>query len=190
MAQEPAAPAAAPSAPVSWESLSPQQQKLLGTRFGGQWNTLPPERQQALARGSQRWLGMTPDAEDPGARPLHPLELALPPEQRQALRQRWQQFQALPPQQRAFVRQNFHRFQQLPPARRQMLMQRWHNATPEQRKEMVERAPGPPAGRRARGRRAGPAWATAAASLSGVTSPDARAPESACCRRPCVRPEP
>ncbi len=152
LAQEPAAPpaAAAPSAPVSWESLSPQQQKLLGTRFGSQWNTLPAERQQALARGSQRWLGMTPDQKTQ-ARDRFAHWNSLPPEQRQALRQRWQQFQALPPQQRAFVRENFHRFQQLPPARRQMLMQRWHNATPEQRKEMVERARA-----RAQGRAAAP----------------------------------
>jgi hypothetical protein len=44
------------------------------------------------------------------------------------------------------VRQNFHRFQQLPPAQKQMLRERWRNATPAQRKEMIQRArePHPP----------------------------------------------
>ena len=65
---------------------------------------------------------------------------ALPPEQRQALRGRWQQFQSLPPHERAIMRQNFHRFQQLPPERRQMLQERWRNATPAQRREMVDHA--------------------------------------------------
>jgi hypothetical protein len=38
------------------------------------------------------------------------------------------------------MRQNFHRFQQLPPAQRQMLRERWRNATPAQRREMVDHA--------------------------------------------------
>jgi hypothetical protein len=53
----PAPPAASapPSAaaPRAWESLSPQQRQVL-QGYQGQWNSLPPERQQALARGSQR----------------------------------------------------------------------------------------------------------------------------------------
>jgi ABC-type transporter MlaC component len=64
----------------------------------------------------------------------------LPPEQRQALRSRWQHFQSLPPNERAIVRENFHRFQQLPPARRQMLREQWRNATPAQRQQMVQHA--------------------------------------------------
>ena len=80
------------------------------------------------------------------ARAAHPAQerfahwRTLPPEQRQQLRSRWQQFQALPPGEREAVRQNFHRFQQLPPAQRQMLRERWRNATPAQRKEMIQRA--------------------------------------------------
>ena len=61
-------------------------------------------------------------------------------EQRSALRDRWQRFQALPPQQQEAVRQNFHRFQQLPPEQRQQLRQQWRNATPEQRQQMIEHA--------------------------------------------------
>ncbi len=38
------------------------------------------------------------------------------------------------------MRQNFHRFQQLPPAQKQMLRERWRNATPAQRKEMIQHA--------------------------------------------------
>src|SRR5215472_2048176 len=59
--QPPAAPAAsvaAPPAGVAWSSLSSDQQRVL-SQFGSQWNTLPPERQQALAHGSERWLGMS-----------------------------------------------------------------------------------------------------------------------------------
>src|SRR5207248_7756235 len=46
-AEEPPAPAAGPAAPIAWSSLTPMQQKVL-SRFGSQWNSLPPERQQAL----------------------------------------------------------------------------------------------------------------------------------------------
>jgi TRAP-type C4-dicarboxylate transport system substrate-binding protein len=65
---------------------------------------------------------------------------SLPLEQRHALRDRWQRFQALPPQEQEAVRQNYHRFQQLPPAQRQQLRQQWRNASPEQRRQMVEHA--------------------------------------------------
>jgi hypothetical protein len=88
------------------------------SRYGNQWNTLPPERQQALARGSQRWLGMTPEQKGL-ARQRFDRWHSLPPEQREQLRQRWQRFQSLPPGQQDAVRQNYRRFQQLPPGQRQ-----------------------------------------------------------------------
>jgi uncharacterized protein DUF3106 len=115
----PATPSTAP-APVAWSSLSPQQQQLL-SRFGGQWGSLPPARQQALAHGSERWLGMSQGERD-------------------TARERFSKWNALPPGDQAAVRQNFHRFQQLPAERRQMLRERWNNATPAERKEMVQRA--------------------------------------------------
>ena len=87
-AQEPpAAPAAAPAAPagpVAWSSLSPEQQRVLGS-MSNQWGSLPPERQQALAQGSQRWLSMSPDQRDQ-ARDRFSHWQSLPPEQRHALR--------------------------------------------------------------------------------------------------------
>ena len=48
-AQAPASAAApAPAAPKAWSSMSPQQQQLLHG-YQGKWESLPPERQQALA---------------------------------------------------------------------------------------------------------------------------------------------
>jgi Protein of unknown function (DUF3106) len=131
-------PPAAPAGPVSWSSLSPDQQRLL-SKFGNDWNSMPPARQQALARGSERWLGMSQTEKDQ-ARDRFSRWQSLPPEQRQALRQRWQRFQSLSPQQKAEVRDNFHRFQQLPPARRQMLREQWRNASPAQRAQMIQHA--------------------------------------------------
>jgi Protein of unknown function (DUF3106) len=64
----------------------------------------------------------------------------VPPDQRQALRSRWQRFQSLPPGEQERVRENFRRFQQLPPERRQMLRDRWHSASPAQRQQMIEHA--------------------------------------------------
>ena len=109
------------------------------SQFGSQWNTLPPERQQALAHGSERWLGMSEGQRDQ-ARERFSRWRELPPEQRQALRSRWQKFQALPPNEQAKVRENYRRFQQLPPERRQMLRQQWRNATPAQRQQWVDQA--------------------------------------------------
>ena len=66
-AQEPpaAAPAAAAAARPLGSLVEPltEQQKLLGP-FGNQWGSLPPERQQALAHGSERWLAMSPEQRD------------------------------------------------------------------------------------------------------------------------------
>jgi hypothetical protein len=109
------------------------------SQFGSRWSTLPPERQQALAHGSERWLGMS-EAQRNQARDRFAQWRALPPEQRQALRSRWQRFQSLPPGDQARVRENFRRFQQLPPERRELLRQQWRNATPAQRERWGERA--------------------------------------------------
>jgi TRAP-type C4-dicarboxylate transport system substrate-binding protein len=117
--------------------LSPDQQKLLGNKYGGSWNTLPAEKQQALTRGSQRWLGMTPDQRGQAQQRFQRWQ-SLPPDQRRVLRDRWERFQSLPPDQRAAVRQNFRRFQQIPPEKRQMLREQWRNASPAERQRMVQ----------------------------------------------------
>jgi len=100
---------------------------------------LPPARQQALAHGSDRWLGMSAEQRNK-ARERFSHWQSLPPEERHALRGRWQRFQALPPNEQARVRENFHKFQQLPPARRQILREQWRSATPAQRQQMIEHA--------------------------------------------------
>ena len=138
----PPAEGVAPTAPASrvpWSSLSPDQQRLLSSHLGAnQWNNLPPEKQQALARGSQRWLGMS-DEQKGLAKQRFDRWHALPPDQREQLRQRWQRFQSLPPNQQDAVRQNYRRFQQLPPEQRRALHEQWRNATPAQRQEMLQR---------------------------------------------------
>jgi hypothetical protein len=63
----------------------------------------------------------------------------MPPEQRQLLRQRWQQFNALPPERQQQVREQFNRFRQMPPERRQQLRQQWRQMSPEQRRRVMSR---------------------------------------------------
>ncbi|MBS0365800.1 MAG: DUF3106 domain-containing protein [Proteobacteria bacterium] len=139
LAQQSAEPAAqAPAAPITWSSLAPEQQRLL-SGFNGEWKNLPPARQQALAQGSQRWLSMS-DAQRQQASERFSRWRALPPEERAVLRNRWQNFQSLTPAQQAAMRQNFHRFQQLPPQRRQYLREQWRNASPGERRQMIEQA--------------------------------------------------
>jgi hypothetical protein len=63
----------------------------------------------------------------------------LPPETRDALRKRWQEFQSLSPEEQARVRENFRKWRKLPPERRRALRERWQRATPEQRQQMRQR---------------------------------------------------
>lgn len=130
----PRVPAAGAQAvqPVPWASLSPSQRQLLSS-LQGQWDGLPPQRQQALSQGSEHWLQLSP-------------------QERQVLRQRWQRFRAQPPPQQQADRENFRRFRNLPPQLREQLRQRWDDATPEQRRDMIEelrarREEGRPGGR-------------------------------------------
>jgi 7-keto-8-aminopelargonate synthetase-like enzyme len=130
--------AAAPGAAVPWSSLSPDQQQQL-SRLSGQWDQLPPQRQQALASGSQRWLGMSPEQRTQARQRFNQWQ-QLPEQRREQLRQRWEEFRSLPPARQQAARENFRKFQQLPQDRRQQLRQRWQNATPSQRQEMIQRA--------------------------------------------------
>ena len=135
-AQNPGAPA--PGAAVPWNSLSQDQQHLL-SRLSGQWDQLPPQRQQALASGSQRWLGMTPDQRTQARQRFNQFQ-QLPPQRREQLRRNWEQFRALPPDRQQETRENFRKFQQLPEQRRQQLRQRWQKASPSERQDMIQRA--------------------------------------------------
>jgi len=132
-----ATPAPAGAA-VPWSSLSQDQQRLL-SRVSGQWGQLTPQRQQALANGSQRWLGMSQDQRTQ-ARQRFGQWQQLPQQRREQLRQRWEDFRSQPPARQQAARENFRKFQQLPQQRRQQLRQRWQNATPAQRQNMVEGA--------------------------------------------------
>ncbi len=59
-AASPGASAPATGGALPWSALSQDQQRVL-SRLSGQWDQLPAQRQQALANGSQRWLGMSQD---------------------------------------------------------------------------------------------------------------------------------
>jgi hypothetical protein len=134
----PGASAPAGAAAVPWSSLSQDQQRLL-SRLSGQWDQLPPQRQQALAGGSQRWLGMSQDQRAEARQRFNQFQ-QLPPQRRQLLRRRWEEFRALPPARQQADRENFRKFQSLPQQQRQQLRQRWQSASPQQRQNMVERA--------------------------------------------------
>lgn len=123
---------------VPWSSLSQDQQRLL-SRMSGQWDQLPPQRQQALASGSQRWLGMSPDQRTEARQRFNQWQ-QLPQQRREQLRQRWEEFRSLPPARQQAARENFRKFQQLPQQQRQQLRQRWQKASPAQRQDMVDRA--------------------------------------------------
>ena len=126
------------AAAVPWSSLSQDQQRLL-SRLSGQWEQLPPQRQQALAGGSQRWLGMSQEQRAAARQRFNQFQ-QLPPQQRQLLRRRWEDFRALPPASQQAARENFRKFQSLPQQQRQQLRQRWQSASPQQRQSMVQRA--------------------------------------------------
>lgn len=134
----PGASAPASGGALPWSTLSPDQQRVL-SRLSGQWDQLPPQRQQALASGSQRWLGMSQDQRTQARQRFNQWQ-QLPPDRRQMLRKRWEDFRALPPAQQQADRENFRKFRDLPEPRRQQLRQRWQSATPAQRQNMIEHA--------------------------------------------------
>ena len=119
---------------VAGENCALELARLAPTRLIS-LGTMPSrdsERQQALAKGSQRWVSMTPE-QRLGAQQRFSQWRAMPPEQRQQLRQRWQQFKSMPPEQQQRVRESFNRFRQMPPERRMQLRRQWRQMTPEQR---------------------------------------------------------
>jgi hypothetical protein len=133
----PAETAKPPAAPLAWKELQPEQQRLLQS-YAKHWDSLPSRRQQALARGAQRWLSMDPAARAE-ARERFQTWQKLPEERRQLVRKRWERFQQLDPESKALVRENFDAYMRLPPGKRRMLRQRWLAATPEERQRMLQR---------------------------------------------------
>jgi len=131
------APAATAPAGVPWSSLSPDQQRLL-SRMSGQWDQLPPQRQQALADGGQRWLNMSTNQRAQARERFNQWQ-QLPPQRRQMLRKRWEDFRAQSPAQQQAARDNLRKFKSLPKQRRQQLRERWQSATPAERQDMIQR---------------------------------------------------
>src|SRR4051812_6951939 len=105
-------PAAAPPVHTEWNSLRPEEQKIL-SRYGEKWNTLPPEQQQRPLVGAPRWQAKT--------------------------RQRWHRFRELTPEQQQRVREGYRGYRKLTPEQRQRMRERWQNATPEQRQKWLEK---------------------------------------------------
>jgi hypothetical protein len=68
----------------------------------------------------------------------------MPPDQRQQLRQRWEQYKSMPPDQRQRVQESFNRFRQMPPERRSELRQQWRQMNPVQRHSVMPKPPSPP----------------------------------------------
>ena len=133
---------------VAWEALSSDQQQLLG-RFEHDWTQIPAGRQQALARGSERYLAMTPEQRE-RARGRFQRWQELPDSTKIRVRNRWQQFQNMSPTERDAVRRGFQQFRRLPVDTRRELLERWRDASPIQRRQMMENL------RRERMRRAQP----------------------------------
>ena len=159
----------AAEAPVSaeWNSLSAEEQKILG-KYSDRWDSLPADQQQRLVRGTRRWLSMSPEQRE-RARARHSRWQELTPEQRELARQRWHRFRELSPEQQQRVRDGYRNFKKLTPEQRRQLRERWQRATPEERQRWLER-------RRARQ----PAVAAAAI---GCSAPWAAAGfSSSCCR--------
>ncbi len=122
---------------VAWDSLSEQQQQVLSP-FVVDWGGMRAERQQWLARGADRCLGMSPDERD-GAHMRFAHWQQLPDGRRDRIRTQYQRYRDLTPDERRHVRDNFRRFQQLPADRRQELRRRFREMTPEQRQRARER---------------------------------------------------
>ena len=102
---------------VTWEQLSPDQQKVLG-QFRGRWDNLPPGQQQSLMRGAERWESMTPEQRDRVKQRTERWQNMTPDEQQRA-RERAERFKQLSPEEQARLREEFRRYRDLPPEQRE-----------------------------------------------------------------------
>lgn len=105
----------------SWEELSPQQRKHLA-RHEANWDTLPASRRvHALERAERRarWE-------------------AMPPEQRERIRQGMRVYRDLSPAQREQMRESMRVMRGLPAEQRQALADQWRAMNPQQRRAWLE----------------------------------------------------
>ena len=98
---------------VTWEQLSPDQQKVLG-QFRGRWDNLPPGQQQSLMRGAERWESMTPEQRERVKQRTERWQ-NMTPDERQRARDRAERFKQLPPEEQARLREEFRRYRDLQP---------------------------------------------------------------------------
>lgn len=116
-------PATVPAGVVvpSWDELSPEQRKHLA-RHAQDWDTLPASRRvHALERAERRarWE-------------------AMPPEQRERLRQGMRNYRDMSPEQREQARQAMRVMHGLPAQQREALKKKWRSMSPEQRRAWLE----------------------------------------------------
>ncbi len=64
---------------------------------------------------------------------------AMPPEQRQRIKERRQRFDSLPPEERQRLREARKKFRQLPEEERKKLKQKWRNLSPQEREQAREK---------------------------------------------------
>ena len=102
---------------VTWEQLSPDQQKVLG-QFRGRWDDLPPGQQQSLMRGAERWESMTPEQRERVKQRTERWQ-NMTPDERQRARERAERFKQLSPEEQARLREEFRRYRDLPPEQRE-----------------------------------------------------------------------
>lgn len=120
---------------ADWNSLSGQEQRLLG-RFAADWESLPVDRRERLVKGARRWQGMTEDQRDT-ARTRFRQWRALSPDEQASIRKRFQEFRKLPMEERKRIRRNYQYYQSLPEHERKRLRARFRQLTPEQRKAFL-----------------------------------------------------
>jgi len=87
-----------------WDSLTPEQQQVLGD-FRERWDSMPADRRDRLKAKAERWRSMPPEQRDAIRERWRALK-PLPPEAREALRQKWQ---SLTPEERREAVRDLHR---------------------------------------------------------------------------------
>ena len=118
---------------VSWQQLSPEQQRVLG-QFRGRWDQLPPGQQQSLMRGAERWESMTPEQRERVKQRTERWQNMTPDEQQRA-RERAERFRQLPPDEQARLREEFRRYRDLPPEQRDKARKQRQQAESDEAKD-------------------------------------------------------
>lgn len=130
---------AAGAAGVAWENLSDAQRALL-SGMQSQWPTLPPERQERLARGAERWQRMDAAGRDAAQSNLRQWR-GMSPQAQAAVRERFERFRQLPPQRQQELRKRFQWYKTLPDGQRRELRQRWLSQHPQVQERLRRMSP-------------------------------------------------